>query len=709
MTPQDKHSRRVRPLGNAAEHPGEVGALTPRDLPLSNHLAGSVSRYLLQHAGNPVEWYPWGEEALAMARAEDKPIFLSIGYAACHWCHVMAHESFEDAETAAIMNARYVCIKVDREERPDLDSVYMSAVGALTGQGGWPLSVFLTPDLQPFYGGTYFPPEARHGLPGFPQLLGALADAWRDRRSDIMRVGAQVAAQLVSQSAATALEGCFDIRTLTGATRSLVEQYDWENGGWGVAPKFPQPMAIEFLLRRHLVGDTTALAPAVHALRAMAKGGMWDVIGGGFARYSTDSAWHVPHFEKMLYDNAQLARVYLHAWQVTGETFFRHVAERTLAFVAREMTTPDGAFLSSLDADSEGVEGRYYVWSLDEIRTVLGADANLFAEAYGVTARGDWEGTNVLQRSVDDATLAARHGMTTADVEATLERCRARLLEVRGNRVRPAADDTVLTAWNGFMLASFAEAARVVGDRTYLDIATRNADFLLTALRPGGHLRRTWREGVAGPKAYLDDYASLVLGLLELYQTDFDNRWFVAARLLAEEMLARFTDTAGGFFDTPDGAEQLLLRPKDLQDNAVPSGNALAVEALLTLAALTGRTEWRRLAERALQLVTSLAASYPTGFGRWLCAGDVALAKETQVAVAGDPADERTMRLVGEVRAAWRPNLVMAVSPVPPPLGAPELLAGRPMLDGQPTAYVCEGSTCQHPVTRPEDLRRQLP
>ncbi|MHB8106608.1 MAG: thioredoxin domain-containing protein [Candidatus Cryosericum sp.] len=675
---------------------------------MSNHLAGSVSRYLVQHADDPVDWYPWGEEALVRVRAEDKPIFLSIGYAACHWCHVMAHESFEDPETAAIMNAHYVCIKVDREERPDLDSIYMSAVAALAGQAGWPLSVFLTPDLQPFYGGTYFPPEPRHGLPGFPQLLRALADAWRDRRSDIARVGAQVAAQLVNQPKTTTPEGAFDIGTLTSAARTLVDQYDWKNGGWGTAPKFPQPMAIEFLLRSYLAGNTTALAPAVHALRAMARGGIWDVIGGGFARYSTDDTWHVPHFEKMLYDNALLARTYLHAWQVTGEASFRRVVDQTLAFVTREMTTPEGAFLSSLDADSEGVEGRYYVWSLDELRKVLGENTSLFAEAYGVTEGGTWEGTNVLQRSADDATLAARHGVTPGDIRDVLERSRARLLLARGNRVRPAADDTVLTAWNGLMLASFAETARVFGDRTHLDIATHNADFLLTALRVDGVLQRTWREGVAGQPAYLDDYASLVLGLLDMYQTDFDNRWFVAAKLLAEEMLARFTDSAGGFFDTPDDAEQLILRPKDLQDNAVPSGNALAVEALLTLAALTGSSEWRRLAVRALELVTDLAVRYPTGFGRWLCAADRALGNQTQVAIAGDPADERTKALVAEIRAAWRPNLIMVVSPAPPPPGAPDLLADRPMVDGQPTAYLCEGSTCRQPVTRPEDLRAQL-
>jgi hypothetical protein len=675
---------------------------------MSNHLDSSVSRYLLQHADNPVDWYPWGDEALARARTEDKPIFLSIGYAACHWCHVMAHESFEDPDTAAIMNAHYVCIKVDREERPDLDSVYMAAVVALTGQGGWPLSVFLTPDLQPFYGGTYFPPEPRQGMPGFPQLLHTLADAWRNRRADITRAGAQVVAQLVSQSTSGTAERTFDVGTLTTAVRDLVEHYDWDTGGWGIAPKFPQPMAIEFLLRRHLAGDTTALAPAVHALRAMVRGGMWDVIGGGFARYSTDNTWHVPHFEKMLYDNAQLARAYLHAWQVTGETSFRHVAEQTLAFVTREMTTPEGAFLSSLDADSEGSEGRYYVWSLEEVRAALGKDADLFTEAYGVTAGGTWEGTNVLQRSVDNATLAAHHSIVQGNVDALLDNCRTRLLEVRDTRVRPAADDTVLTAWNGLMLASFAEAARALGDQRYLDVAIRNANFLLTALRPDGQLRRTWREGTAGPKAYLDDYASLILGLLELYQTDFNNRWFVAARLLAQEMLARFTDPAGGFFDTPDGAEQLLVRPKDLQDNAVPSGNALAAEALLTLAALTGTTEWRRLAERSLGLVTDLAVHYPTSFGRWLCTGEFALAKEMQVAIVGDPADERTIELVGEARTAWRPNLVVAASPTPLPPGVPDLLDDRPMVDDQPTAYVCTRSVCRQPVTRPEDLREQL-
>jgi hypothetical protein len=436
---------------------------------------------------------------------------------------------------------------------------------------------------------------------------------------------------------------------------------------------------------------------------------MWDVIGGGFARYSTDDTWHVPHFEKMLYDNALLTRAYLHAWQVTGEASFRHVVDQTLRFVVREMMSPEGAFLSSLDADSEGTEGRYYVWSFDQIHTVLGEDTSLFAEAYGVTEGGTWEGTNILQCSMDDTTLAARRDMTPDDVRDVLERSRARLLLARGDRVRPAIDDTVLTAWNGLMLSSLAEVARVLADQSCLDAATRNANFLLTTLRPDGHLRRTWRDGVAGQPAYLDDYASLVLGLLDLYQTDFNNRWFVEAKALAEEMVDRFADPAGGFFDTPDDAEQLILRPKNLQDNAVPSGNALAVEALLTLTALTDSTEWRRLAEQALDLVTNLAVRYPTGFGRWLCAADLALENETQVAIAGDPSDQRTKSLVAVIRMVWRPSLFMALSEAPLPPGAPDLLADRPMMAGQPTAYVCEGSTCQRPVTQPEDLRRQLP
>ncbi|HEX7541914.1 MAG TPA: thioredoxin domain-containing protein, partial [Anaerolineales bacterium] len=675
---------------------------------MANHLASSTSPYLLQHAYNPVDWYPWGAEALEKARHEDKPIFLSIGYAACHWCHVMAHESFENIETAALMNAHFVSIKVDREERPDLDSIYMSAVMALTGQGGWPMSVFLTPDLQPFYGGTYFPPEPRHGLPAFRELLLTISNAWKDQREEITRVGGQIAAHLLEQSAKAKTEEAFTPSLLSAASHALIDSYDWNDGGWGAAPKFPQPMTIDFLLRRFLAGDTEALKPVVHALSAMARGGMYDVVGGGFARYSTDNRWRVPHFEKMLYDNAQLAQVYLRAWQVTGEPSFRRVVEKILGFVAREMLSPESGFYSSLDADSEGEEGKFYIWSLEELRSTLGEAAGFFESAYGVTAGGNWEGKNVLQRAVDDATLASRFGLSSEQVAERLAECHAKLLVFRNTRVRPGTDDKVLTAWNGLMLSAFAEAGRVFNNSQYLEIATRNAGFLLTALRRDGKLRRAWRAGQAGNEVFLEDYASLILGLLELYQTDFNNHWFLEAYGLAEEMLQRFSDPTGGFFDTPSDAEILLARPKDLQDNATPSGNALAAEALLKLAEFTEKVEWRVQAEKALGLVAEQSVRYPTAFGRWLSAADFALENVKQVAIIGTLSDKRTMVFLGEIRKAYHPNLVVAVSSAPPPEGAPALLTDRPMVDSKPTTYVCEGFVCQQPVTNLEDFQKQL-
>ena len=675
---------------------------------MSNHLATSTSPYLLQHAHNPVDWFPWGEEALEKARREDKPIFLSIGYAACHWCHVMAHESFENPETAALMNAHFVSIKVDREERPDLDTIYMSAVVALTGQGGWPMSVFLTPDLQPFYGGTYFPPEPRHGLPAFGELLLALSGAWKGQREEISRVSSQLVAQLVEQSSVSGSGGSFDPARLDAASQILIDNYDWEAGGWGAAPKFPQSMALDFLLRHHLAGDAEALKPVVHALSAMTRGGMYDVVGGGFSRYSTDKNWRVPHFEKMLYDNAQLALIYLRTWQVTGETSFRRVVEATLEFVAREMLSPEGGFYSSLDADSESVEGKFYVWTLEELRSSLGEEADFFETAYGITDRGNWEGKTVLQRAVDDTNLASRFGLSSGQVIERLAGCHAKLLAIRNTRLRPGTDDKVLTSWNGLMLAAFAEAGRVLNNNQYLEIATRNASFLLTALRPDGKLRRAWRAGQAGMEVFLEDYASLILGLLELYQTDFNNHWFLEAYTLVGEMVERFSDPSGGFFDTPSDAESLLTRPKDLQDNATPSGNALAAEALLKLAAFTERTEWRGQAEKALGLVAEQSALHPTAFGRWLSAADFSLAEVKQVAIIGALSDKRTLTLIGEIRKAYHPNLVVGASPYPPPEKAPALLANRPLVDGKPTAYVCEGFVCQKPVTDLEDFRKQL-
>lgn len=675
---------------------------------MTNQLINATSPYLLQHAHNPVNWYPWGGEALEKARSEDRPIFLSIGYAACHWCHVMAHESFENPEIAALLNERFVCIKVDREERPDLDSIYMSAVVALTGQGGWPMSVFLSPDLKPFYGGTYFPPVASHGLPSFKDLLLSLSTAWVNQRDDVTRAGQEIFTHLSDLSGRGKTDGVFTLEGLENAALSLMDGYDWDHGGWGTAPRFPHPMAIEFLIRRSLTGQKETLAPVVHLLKRMALGGIYDVVGGGFARYSTDADWRVPHFEKMLYDNAQLAQVYLHAWLVTGEPSFRRVVCETLDFVIREMLSPEGGFYSSLDADSDGEEGKFYVWTLAEIRGLLGKQSDFFEHAYGITAKGHWEGKTILQRAADDAALASRFHLSMDQVVDLLAECHALLYDGRSRRVHPGTDDKVLTAWNGLMLSTFAEAGRYLGEERYQEIAICNAEFLLTALRPDGKLGRSWRNGQVGIPVFLEDYAALILGLLDLYQTDFNPRWYREACGLAGEMIDLFHDPAGGFFDTPNNGEPLLVRPKDLQDNVTPSGNALAVDALLKLSELRGTTEWQREIDRAFGLATDFSLRYPIAFGRWLSTADYALSKVKQVAILGDLKDEQTQELIREVRRVYRPNLVVAASPFPPVQGAPELLADRPLCMGKPTAYVCQGFVCNQPVNQPEALRDLL-
>jgi uncharacterized protein YyaL (SSP411 family) len=688
---------------------------------MPNHLASSTSPYLLQHSNNPVDWYPWSDEALEKARQEDKLIFLSIGYAACHWCHVMAHESFEDPQVADLMNQYFISIKVDREERPDLDGIYMQAVTALTGQGGWPMSVFLTPDLHPFYGGTYFPPEARYGMPSFKQVLTSLAEAWHARRDEIDQVGGKLAAQLQAQVGARAAYNSFKPEDLGQAVHALLDTYDWANGGWGQAPKFPPPMLIEFLLRRAARDNNRgkrggnkndARAVATHALHAMARGGMYDVIGGGFARYSTDIRWLVPHFEKMLYDNAQLALVYLHAWQLTGDPAFRRVVTETLDFIARELTSPQGGFYSSLDADSEGQEGKFYVWTLDQIRDALGDETEFFITAYGVTSKGNWEGKTILQRALDDASLAARFGLNHEGVAAKLSECHARLLIVREERPRPATDDKVLTAWNALALRAFAEAARALDDRRYHKLAERDANFLLSSLRPDGCLRRSWREGQTTSQVFLEDYAALIIALLELYQTDFNPSWFAIAMELTDEMLASFADSEQGFFDTlaleRSNVRTLLMRPKDLQDHATPSGNALAVEALAKIAAFTEGGQYRELAEKALMQVAEVAPRYPTAFAHWLCIADFALSRVKQVAIVGDLLDEATQALIRVVREGYRPNLVLAASNTPPPEGSPELLSERPLLDKKPTAYACQGFICGQPTTNVDELREEL-
>lgn len=675
---------------------------------MPNHLASENSPYLLQHANNPVNWYPWGNDAINKAKAENKPIFLSIGYAACHWCHVMAHESFEDEETAAFMNEHFINIKVDREERPDIDGIYMQATISMTGSGGWPMSVFLSPDLKPFYTGTYFPPVRRYNMPAFKDVLAGLANAWQNDRDEIVKVGEQVSSHLRHQAKNQASDSTLK-EHLEAIANTIKSSYDWGYGGWGDAPKFPQAMAVDFLLHHSVANKSEEYLKLIHhCLQAMSRGGMYDVVGGGFSRYSTDSQWRVPHFEKMLYDNALLVRAYLHAWQVTKEPAYKRIVEETLDFIAREMTHEQGGFYSSLDADSEGEEGRFYVWTLDGIRDVLKDDSEFFEAAYGITAKGNWENKTVLQRTLDDASLAARFKLNLEAVPAKLAESHARLLSVRGSRIRPVTDDKVLTAWNGLMLATVAESARVLENKDYLTLATRNAEFLLSDLRPGGKLRHTWRNGKTSNEVFLEDYSALILGLLEMYQTDFDNKWFVAAKELADEMTEKFSDPEGGFFDTPNDGETLLIRPKDIQDNATPSGNSLACEALIKLAAFTDEGKYQDIAEKSLTLITDFVLRYPLGFARWLSAAENAQGSMKQVAVLGDAEEKIFESMIRSIRAEYRPGLVIAASSHPIKENAPALLKDRNLINNKSTAYVCEGFVCKQPATEISLLIEQL-
>ncbi len=692
---------------------------------MANRLAQETSPYLLQHAENPVDWYPWGEEALAEARTSGRPIFLSIGYAACHWCHVMERESFEDADTAAFMNENFVNIKVDREERPDLDSIYMRAVQALTGRGGWPMSVWLAPDGAPFFGGTYFPDEPRHGMSSFRKVLEALSSAWTNRPDEVAEAAKNLSEQLrqetalpVSQAgageglvaAAPALDGNVGRR----ASLRLASGFDAENGGWGAAPKFPQAMALEFLLVRHVkYGDDHAQPMVERSLDRMAAGGIYDQLGGGFHRYSVDAVWLAPHFEKMLYDNSQMARVYTHGWQVLGHERYRRVAEETLDYVVREMTHPDGGFYSTQDADSEGVEGEFFVWTVEEVEAVLGPeDAALFMAAYDVTPAGNFEGRSILRvvRTVEE--LAVAEGNEPSEVEARLASARARLMAVREKRVRPARDEKILAAWNGLMIAAFAEAAAAFGRPDYRLVAERAAAVVLARHRgPDGRLLRSWRDGHAHLNGYLEDHAHLIEGLLALYQTDFSPVWFAAARELGDVILDAFAAPGGGFFDTRDDHEQLIVRPQDFQDNAVPSGNSMAVTALLKLAALTGDSRYRTAAEQALAGIEEFLGNHPLAFGQWLIAHDAAVGGGGKIAIVGSPDDPATRALVKVVRERFRPGWVVAAGPPVGPAAARPvvpLLEDRHLVDGRPAAYVCRESTCRAPITDPQELRVDL-
>jgi uncharacterized protein YyaL (SSP411 family) len=677
---------------------------------MTNRLANETSPYLLHHAENPVDWHPWGEEAFNLARETDKPIFLSVGYAACHWCHVMAHESFEDPETAAIMNEHYINIKVDREERPDVDSLYLDAVVAMTGHAGWPMSVFLTPEGNPFYGGTYFPPTPRYNIPSFCDVLRHIARMWRENRNNLLETGSRLAQHLAKTLSLQPDHDTLDPASMDLAAENLLRSFDWNNGGWGGAPKFPQATSIDFLLRRHFrSGDRLALDMATRTLKQMAAGGIYDHLGGGFHRYAVDANWLVPHFEKMLYDNALLARMYLHAWQITGEEIYRKVTEETLGFLLREMRSPYGGFYSSLDADSEGEEGKYYVWTADEIREVFlnSSIAEVFITAYGVSEAGNFEGRTVLSRPTDDEAIAKQFKLSSEEIKGHLSEASALLNARREARIRPATDDKVLTAWNGLMLITLAEAARVLDRDDYLSAAQSLASFMLDHLFLDGRLMRSWRAGRAHYDAYLEDHAALGLGLLALYQTDFNAKWYRSAIERAEEILDHFVDPAGGFFDTRDDHVSLIARQKSVHDNPTPSGNTLACSLLLELGALTDEEKYYAPAESAIRAMEHRASTSPTAFAGWLTNIDFSLGPTLQLALLGPPGDKRMRELAQVANQSYLPRLVIAAGE-PGTQDAPFLLEDRDMVDGLPTAYLCQGFTCKLPTNSPQELVDQI-
>ncbi|CAA9567641.1 MAG: Uncharacterized protein YyaL [uncultured Thermomicrobiales bacterium] len=680
---------------------------------MPNRLAQETSPYLLQHQDNPVDWFPWGPEALAKAREEDKPILVSIGYSACHWCHVMEHESFEDPAIAERMNELFVNVKVDREERPDLDAIYMSAVQAMTGHGGWPLNAFLTPEGVPFYAGTYFPPQDRQGMPGFPKILDAVAAAYRDRRGEVDENAEQMRAYLDQATRATPQPGELSPTLAERALRGMHRSFDGENGGFGGAPKFPQPANLEFLLRHwKRTGDDRAAAMVHLTLDAMANGGIYDQVGGGFHRYAVDAIWLVPHFEKMLYDNAQLARVYLDAARAFDEPEYRRVATETLEYVAREMTGPEGGFYATQDADSEGEEGKFYVWTPAELAAVLGEeDAAVVGAYYGATPRGNFEGATILNVPRPAEEVAAELGVSPEALLATTAAARPKLYEAREERVHPGRDDKVITSWNGLMLRAFAEGSRVLERPDFREIAERNAAFLLETLRRDGRLLRTYKDGQAKLDGYLEDYAFLIDGLISLYQATFERRWIDEALALTETMVAEFADENGaGFYDTGAHHEALVARPRDLQDGATPAGTSVAADVLLRLGAMTGNEEYTRRGERVLAMLAEPMAEQPVGFGRVLSALEFALGTPKEVALAGERGDPAFEVLADAVWTRYEPNVVLGYADQVDPSLAERLpfLAERPPRDGQATAYVCERYACLPPVTDPEGLLAQL-
>ncbi|MCH7906604.1 MAG: thioredoxin domain-containing protein [Chloroflexi bacterium] len=719
---------------------------------MPNRLANETSPYLLQHAGNPVDWYPWGDEALERAKTEDKPILLSIGYSACHWCHVMAHESFEDESIAALMNERFVCIKVDREERPDVDGIYMAAVQTLTGSGGWPLTVFLTPDARPYYGGTYFPPEDRGQMPGFTRVLEAMADAYSERKGEVLQATGDITGRLLKMSSPQRSTEPLSDDLFQTAFNSIARGFDWNHGGFGQQPKFPQPLVLDVVLRQWArTGASATLEMVELTLEKMARGGMYDQIGGGFARYSTDAMWLVPHFEKMLYDNALLVSLYTRAFQATQtatkKALYKRVVEETLAFVELEMSHPLGGFYSSYDADSEGVEGKFYVWTPDQIDAVLGeSDGPVIRAYYNIEEGGNFEGDSIpwLPRDLDE--VASELGMPEEDVLAVVERSRPKLFTERAKRVPPGLDDKVLVSWNAMMLTAFAEAGAAFDRPGWIDRARDNAAFLLDSLFDGDRLLRTWkatpggkespdqskrkesphssrgkespdwgkesphsRKGSAKIPGYLEDYALLGGALVTLYESTFEQRWLDEARRLADGMFDLFWSAEEEvFYDTGSDASELFTRPRDVFDNAVPCGGSAAANFLLRLSTHTGEPSYRRSAGATLLSVRDYMEKSGSGFGGWLAALDYYLTTPKEMVVIGPADNADTRALLREVHNRYIPNRVIAGAPAPISSTPTPLLEGRVLVNNAPTAYVCENYACQLPVNDPAALAAQL-
>jgi uncharacterized protein len=669
----------------------------------TNSLINETSPYLLQHAHNPVQWYPWCEEALARAKREDKPILLSIGYSACHWCHVMAHESFEDEATAELMNENFVNIKVDREERPDLDAIYMAAVQLTTGSGGWPMTVFLTPDQIPFYCGTYFPRDDRYGMPSFRRILMSVAGAYREKRQALAVDSKTIMAELRRMNAVAVPPEVLAPAILNRAASALSTHYDSGNGGFGRAPKFPPSMALSFLMRSYLRnGEKKYLEMVDQTLTRMSCGGMYDQLGGGFHRYSVDSEWLVPHFEKMLYDNALLSRAYLDGYLLTQNETYRSIATEVLDYVTREMTSPEGGFYSSQDADSEGKEGEFFLWTDDEVKSIIGeGEGKLFCSYYGITHEGNFEGKNILHVPRSAEIVARLNNLVEIELLEIIQRGKQRLFESRETRIKPGRDEKILAAWNGLMLRSFAEASSALERDDYRAIAVRNAEFLLSHLRRDGQVLRSYKDGQARFNGYLDDYAFLIDGLLSLYEATFDLRWIRACLDTAETMIARFWDPQGkNFYFTSDDHEALIHRPKELFDNAIPSGNSVVAHVLLRLWKLTGNSRFSEYAAAILESMAGMMAQQPSAFPHLLCALDFFLGHPKEIAIVGIPCEEKTRELLRAVFRVYRPNKVVACGTD----GGVFLLENRPQINGVPTAYVCENFTCKLPVTTAKEL-----